>query len=193
MRFALMHEPQQGASYEDQLALARHAEAAGFEAIFRSDHYESFPGPADRPTTDAWAVLAGLARDTERIHLGALVSPVTYRRPGNIAKLATTIDDMSGGRLEVALGAGWHEEEHRAPRLPLPADRRPGDDARGAARDPRRAVEPARRLVVRGSVLLGDRCPPSGRGRAAGSTSSSAATALRARCGSRSAGPTSTT
>ncbi len=125
MRFALMHEPQQGASYEDQLALARHAEAAGFEAIFRSDHYESFPGPADRPTTDAWAVLAGLARDTERIHLGALVSPVTYRGPGNIAKLATTIDDMSGGRLEVALGAGWHEEEHRRHGFPFPpiADR----------------------------------------------------------------------
>jgi F420-dependent oxidoreductase-like protein len=125
MRFALMHEPQQGASYDDQLALARHAEAAGFEAIFRSDHYESFPGPADRPTTDAWAVLAGLARETTRIHLGALVSPVTYRLPGNIAKLATTIDDMSGGRLEVALGAGWHEEEHRRHGFPFPpiADR----------------------------------------------------------------------
>ena len=125
MRFALMHEPQQGASYDDQLALARHAEAAGFEAIFRSDHYESFPGPADRPTTDAWAVLAGLARETSRIRLGALVSPVTYRLPGNIAKLATTIDDMSGGRLEVGLGAGWNAEEHRRHGVPFPpiADR----------------------------------------------------------------------
>ena len=120
MRFALMTEPQQGASYEDQLALARHAEAAGFEAFFRSDHYESFPGASDRPTTDAWAVLAGLARETERIRLGVLMSPVTVRYPGNLAKLATTVDDMSGGRLEVALGAAWHEEEHARHGFPFP-------------------------------------------------------------------------
>lgn len=112
MRLALMIEPQQGLSYDDHLAIARHAEAAGFEALFRSDHYESFPGPADRPTTDAWAVLAGLARETSRIRLGVLVSPVAYRSPGNLAKLVTTIDEMSGGRLEYGLGAGWHEEEH---------------------------------------------------------------------------------
>ena len=125
MRFALMHEPQQGASYADQLALARRAEAAGFEAIFRSDHYESFPGPADRPTTDAWAILAGLARETSTIRLGVLMSPVTYRLPGNLAKIVTTVDDMSGGRVEVALGAGWHEEEHRRHGFPFPpiADR----------------------------------------------------------------------
>jgi F420-dependent oxidoreductase-like protein len=125
MRFALMHEPQQGTSYEDQLALARHAEAAGFEAIFRSDHYESFPGASDQPTTDAWAVVAGLARETERIRLGTLMSPVTVRYPGNLAKLATTVDDMSGGRLEVALGAGWHEDEHVRHGFPFPpiADR----------------------------------------------------------------------
>lgn len=113
MRFALMIEPQQGMNYADQLAVAQHAEAAGFETLFRSDHYESFPGPADRPTTDAWAVLAGLARDTQKIGLGALVSPVTYRLPGNLAKLVTTIDEMSAGRLEFGLGTGWHEEEHR--------------------------------------------------------------------------------
>ena len=91
MRFVLMIEPQQGLSYADQLAIARTAEAAGFEALFRSDHYESFPGPADNPTTDAWAVLAGLARETERIGLGTLVSPVTYRLPGNLAKVVTTV------------------------------------------------------------------------------------------------------
>jgi F420-dependent oxidoreductase-like protein len=113
MRFALMIEPQQGLSYADQLAVARHAEAAGFETLFRSDHYESFPGAADRPTTDAWAVLAGLARDTTTIGIGALVSPVAYRLPGNLAKLIATVDEMSGGRLEFGLGAGWHEEEHR--------------------------------------------------------------------------------
>ena len=120
MRFALMIEPQQGLSYADHLAIARHAEAAGFETLFRSDHYESFPGPADRPTTDAWAILAGLARETTTIRLGVLVSPVTYRAPGNLAKLVTTIDEMSGGRLEYGLGAGWHEEEHRRHGFPFP-------------------------------------------------------------------------
>ena len=84
MRYVLMIEAQQGLSYADQLAIARRAEAAGFEALFRSDHYESFPGSAGRPTTDAWTVLAGLARDTERIRLGVLVSPVTFRPPGHV-------------------------------------------------------------------------------------------------------------
>ncbi|HYM83805.1 MAG TPA: TIGR03560 family F420-dependent LLM class oxidoreductase [Candidatus Dormibacteraeota bacterium] len=120
VRFALMLEPQQGLSYEDQLTIARRAEAAGFEALFRSDHYESFPGNAGRPTTDAWAVVAGLARETERIRLGVLVSPVMYRTPGNLAKVAVTVDDMSGGRLEVGVGAGWHEVEHRRHGLDFP-------------------------------------------------------------------------
>ncbi len=120
MRFALMIEAQQGLSYGDQLAIARRAEAAGFEAFFRSDHYQSFPGLAGLPTTDAWAVLAGLARETERIRLGALVSPVTYRLPGALAKAVTTIDEMSGGRVEVGLGAGWHEEEHLRNGFPFP-------------------------------------------------------------------------
>jgi alkanesulfonate monooxygenase SsuD/methylene tetrahydromethanopterin reductase-like flavin-dependent oxidoreductase (luciferase family) len=113
MRFALMIEAQQGLSYEEQLAIVRRAETAGFEAFFRSDHYQSFPGDAGHPTTDAWAVLAGLARETSRIGLGALVSPVTFRQPGNFAKVVTTVDEMSGGRIEVGVGAGWHEEEHR--------------------------------------------------------------------------------
>src|SRR5436190_563310 len=90
MRFALMIEPQQGTTYADQLAVAKHAEAGGFETLFRSDHYSSFPGPDDNPTTDAWACLAGLARDTTRIGLGTLVSPVTFRLPGNLAKAAAT-------------------------------------------------------------------------------------------------------
>jgi F420-dependent oxidoreductase-like protein len=120
MRFALMIEPQQGLTYADQLAIARTAEAAGLEALFRSDHYESFPGPDDNPTTDAWAVLAGLARETSRIRLGTLVSPVTFRLPGNLAKVVATVDEMSGGRVEVGLGAGWHEAEHRRHGLPFP-------------------------------------------------------------------------
>ena len=120
MRFALMIEPQQGLTYAEQLAIAQRAEAAGFEALFRSDHYESFPGPNDNPTTDAWAVLAGLARETKRIHLGTLVSPVTFRLAGNFAKLVTTVDEMSGGRIEVGVGAGWHEDEHHRHGLPFP-------------------------------------------------------------------------
>ena len=113
MRFALMIEPQQGLTYGDQVAIAKRAEANGFETLFRSDHFASFPGPVGRPTTDAWAVLAGLARETDRIGLGALVSPVTFRHPGDFAKVVTTVDEMSGGRIEVGVGAGWNELEHR--------------------------------------------------------------------------------
>lgn len=120
MRFALMIEPQQGMTYADQLAVARRAEAAGIETLLRSDHYESFPGPSGRPTTDAWVVLAGLARETERIRLGVLVSPVTYRLPGPFARAAATVHEMSGGRLELGLGAGWHEPEHRRHGIPFP-------------------------------------------------------------------------
>jgi F420-dependent oxidoreductase-like protein len=120
VRFALMIEAQQGLSYAEQLAVARRAEAAGFEAMFRSDHYESFPGGSDAPTTDAWAVVAGLARETERIGLGVLVSPIGFRAPGNLAKVAITVDEMSGGRIEVGVGAGWHDGEHRRHGFPFP-------------------------------------------------------------------------
>ena len=120
MRFALMIEAQQGLSYDDQLAIAQRAEAAGFESFFRSDHYTSFPGPAGHPTTDAWAVLAGLARETSKITLGTLVSPVTFRHLGNFVKLITTVDQMSGGRLEIGVGAGWNEQEHEEFGLPFP-------------------------------------------------------------------------
>jgi F420-dependent oxidoreductase-like protein len=120
MRYALMIEPQQGCSYADQLAVARRAEAAGFETLFRSDHYDSFPGESGRPTTDAWAVLAGLARDTERIGLGVLVSPVTFRHPGNLAKIVATVDEMSGGRVTFGLGTGWNEAEHHHHGFPFP-------------------------------------------------------------------------
>ncbi|HXR27452.1 MAG TPA: LLM class flavin-dependent oxidoreductase, partial [Candidatus Baltobacteraceae bacterium] len=112
MRYALMLEPQQGLSYEEQLAVAHAVEAAGLEGLLRSDHYASFPGASDNPTTDAWAVLAGLARETWRIRLGALVSPVTFRIPGAFAKVFTTVDAMSGGRIEVGVGTGWNDREH---------------------------------------------------------------------------------
>jgi len=121
MRFALMLEPQQGLTYEDQLAAARLAEELGFETFFRSDHYANFPGDADGPATDAWTVLAGLARDTQRIGLGTLVSPVTFRHPGNFVKVVTTVDHMSGGRVEIGVGAGWNEEDHSRLGLAFPS------------------------------------------------------------------------
>lgn len=112
MRYALMTEPQQGLSYDENLALAQTAEEAGFESFFRSDHYTSFPGESVLPTTDAWAVMAGIARETSRITLGVLVSPVGFRSPGNLAKVVTTVAEMSRGRVEVGLGAGWNQGEH---------------------------------------------------------------------------------
>jgi len=127
VRFALMTEPQQGLTYEEQLAITRRAEDAGFETFFRSDHYQSFPGPSGLPTTDAWTVLAGLARETSRIGLGVLVSPVTFRRFGNLAKVITTVDEMAGGRLEFGLGAGWHDDEHAQLGLPFPEISERGD------------------------------------------------------------------
>jgi F420-dependent oxidoreductase-like protein len=112
MRYALMTEPQQGLSYDEILAAARTAEEAGLEAFFRSDHYASFPGGSGKPTTDAWATLGGLARETSTIRLGVLVSPVTFRLPGNLAKVVQTVDEMSGGRVEAGFGAGWNDDEH---------------------------------------------------------------------------------
>jgi alkanesulfonate monooxygenase SsuD/methylene tetrahydromethanopterin reductase-like flavin-dependent oxidoreductase (luciferase family) len=121
VRFALMIEAQQGLTYEDQLSLALRAEAGGYETFFRSDHYASFPGDSGQVTTDAWAILAGLARETSTIGLGTLVSPVTFRHPGNFVKLVTTVDQMSGGRLEVGAGAGWNEADHEPLGLPFPS------------------------------------------------------------------------
>jgi len=120
MRFALMTEPQQGLSYAEIRDVAQAAERAGFEAYFRSDHYASFPGQAGLPTTDAWTTLAGLARETTTINLGVLVSPVTFRLPGNLAKVAATVAEMSDGRVEVGVGAGWNELEHQQHGLAFP-------------------------------------------------------------------------
>jgi len=120
MRYALMTEPQQGLSYDEILAIARTAEEVGLEAFFRSDHYASFPGPSGLPTTDAWSTLAGLARDTSRIRMGVLVSPVTFRIPGSLAKVIQTVDEMSDGRVEAGFGAGWNDEEHAQLGIPFP-------------------------------------------------------------------------
>lgn len=124
MDLRIFTEPQQGAAYETLLAVAKAAEDLGFDGFFRSDHYlkmgavDGLPGP-----TDAWITLAGLARETRRIRLGTLVSPVTFRLPGVLAIEVAQVDAMSGGRVELGLGAGWFEQEHTAYGIPFPADR----------------------------------------------------------------------
>ena len=124
MQYCLFTEPQLGASYDDQLAFAQAAERLGFDGFFRSDHYlrgsagDPLPGP-----TDAWTTLAGLARETSRIRLGTLVSSVTFRMPGILAIQVAQVDAMSGGRVELGLGAGWFEQEHLAYGIPFPAKR----------------------------------------------------------------------
>jgi len=108
-------EPQQGASYDTLLAVAQRAEVLGFGAFFRSDHYLVMGGGSGLPgPTDAWITLAGLARDTSTIRLGTLVSPVTFRSPGLLAISVAQVDQMSGGRVELGLGAGWYQAEHDA-------------------------------------------------------------------------------
>ena len=119
-------EPQQGASYDDLLAVAREAERLGFDAFFRSDHFLSIgPGTGEPGPTEAWVTLAGLARDTERIRLGTLVTSATFRLPGPLAIAVAQVDAMSGGRVELGLGAGWFEEEHgpTASPSPIPGER----------------------------------------------------------------------
>jgi len=127
MKFGIVIEGQMGLDYEQQLALAQRAEALGFDAFYRTDHYESFPGPDDQPTTDAWSILAGLARETRRIALGTLVSPVTFRHPGELAKVVATVQGMAGRRIHAGIGAGWHESEHRRHGFPFPEMRERAD------------------------------------------------------------------
>lgn len=120
MRLCVFIEPQLGATYEDQLAIARRAERLGFEGFFRSDHYltmggEGLPGP-----TDSWVTLGALARETSTIRLGTLVTSATFRYPGPLAIAVAQVDAMSGGRVEVGLGAGWYEREHTAYGIPFP-------------------------------------------------------------------------
>lgn len=119
-----MIEPQQGASYDTQLRLAKAAEDLGYSGFFRSDHYlamgegDGLPGP-----TDAWVTLAGLARETERIRLGTMLTAGTFRPPGVLAIQVAQVDEMSGGRIELGLGAGWFAAEHTAYGIPFPSAR----------------------------------------------------------------------
>jgi F420-dependent oxidoreductase-like protein len=119
MEVCLMVEGQEGETWQDWVAIAETAEASGLHGLFRSDHYLSMNGPG-RPAMDAWTVLAGLAGSTQRIRLGTLVSPATFRHPSVLANAVSTVDHISGGRAELGLGAGWYEAEHRAFGFPFP-------------------------------------------------------------------------
>ncbi|MEU5787915.1 LLM class F420-dependent oxidoreductase [Micromonospora purpureochromogenes] len=121
MRVAVFVEPHRGASYDDQLRFARLVEAGGFDGFLRADHYQAMgdepglPGP-----TDAWLTLAALARETTRIRLGTLVTSATFRLPGPLAVMVAQVDQMSGGRVELGIGAGWYEREHTSYGIPFP-------------------------------------------------------------------------
>ena len=122
MKLRIFTEPQQGARYQDLLAVAQHAEKLGFDGFFRSDHYvkmgdqaSGLPGPSD-----AWITLAGIARETSTIRLGTLVNSSTFRYPGVLAISIANVDDMSNGRVELGLGAGWFNDEHTSYGIPFP-------------------------------------------------------------------------
>jgi F420-dependent oxidoreductase-like protein len=120
MDLRIFTEPQQGATYDDLLRVALHAERLGFNAFFRSDHFLAMDGDGLPGPTDAWITLAGLARDTSTIRLGTLVSAATFRLPGPLAVAVAQVDQMSGGRVELGLGTGWFEAEHTAYGIPFP-------------------------------------------------------------------------
>ncbi|WP_448623978.1 LLM class F420-dependent oxidoreductase [Geodermatophilus sp. URMC 64] len=120
MQLRIFTEPQMGATYDDLLAVARRTEETGFDAFFRSDHYLTMGGDGLPGPTDAWVTLGGLARDTARIRLGTLMTSATFRLPGPLAIAVAQVDQMSGGRVEFGLGAGWFEAEHTAYGIPFP-------------------------------------------------------------------------
>jgi F420-dependent oxidoreductase-like protein len=114
MDVCLMVEGQEGVTWDQWVGLARACERYGFEGLFRSDHYLSFWHPSEEGALDAWATISALAAVTERIRLGTMVSPVTFRHPAQLAKAVVTADHVSGGRVELGMGAGWFEREHAA-------------------------------------------------------------------------------
>lgn len=120
MELRVFTEPQQGATYDDLIAVAQEAERLGFGAFFRSDHYlgmgtDGLPGPSD-----AWITLAGIARETSTIRLGTMMTSATFRLPGPLAISVANVDQMSGGRVELGIGAGWFEQEHTKYGIPFP-------------------------------------------------------------------------
>lgn len=124
MELCLMIEGQEGVSWEQWVALARACEASGIPALFRSDHYMNLDGRhPERGSLDAWATLSALAAVTGTLRLGTMVSPATFRHPSELARVVVTADHVSGGRVELGLGAGWHEREHAAHGFPFASTR----------------------------------------------------------------------
>ncbi len=121
MDLRVFTEPQQGATYDDLLAVAQRAEQLGFDAFFRSDHFLSMGGDGLPGSTDAWLTLAAMARETSTIRLGTLMTSATFRLPGPLAIAVAQVDQMSGGRVELGIGAGWFEAEHAAYGIPFPS------------------------------------------------------------------------
>ena len=134
MELRVFTEPQQGATYDDLLRVAQEAERLGFGAFFRSDHYLAMGGDGQPGPSDAWVTLAGLARETSTIRLGTLMTSATFRHPGPLAITVAGVDQMSGGRVELGLGAGWYERRARGVRHPVPEHGGAVRRARGAAR-----------------------------------------------------------
>ncbi len=120
MDFRVFVEPQQGATYADQLAVARAAEDLAYSAFFRSDHFVAMSGDGLPGPTDSWVTLAGIARETSSIRLGTMVTSATFRYPGPLAISVAQVDEMSGGRVELGIGAGWYEAEHQGYAIPFP-------------------------------------------------------------------------
>ena len=160
MDLRIFVEPQQGASYEQQLAVAQLAEQLGFDAFFRSDHLLVIGSPPANPSgvpgpTDSWVTLGAIARETSTIRLGTMVTSATFRMPGPLAIAVAQVDAMSNGRVELGIGAGWYDTEHLAYGVPFPVDQRTLRAARGTARDHHRPVALPDRLAVqlRGQAL----------------------------------------
>ena len=157
MDLRIFTEPQQGASYDELLTVAQASERLGFSAFFRSDHYlamgssDGLPGP-----TDAWITLAGIARETSTIRLGTLMTAATFRLPGPLAISVAQVDAMSGGRVELGIGAAWYDAEHTAYGIPFPPDGRAVRAPGGAAGHRDGPVVGAGRhgLLLRGHPLL---------------------------------------
>jgi F420-dependent oxidoreductase-like protein len=120
MDYRVFIEPQQGASYSDQLKVAQTAESLGFSAFFRSDHYLAMSGDGLPGPTDSWVTLGAIARETSSIRLGTLVTSTTFRHPGPLAVAVAQVDEMSNGRVDLGIGAGWFEREHLAYAIPFP-------------------------------------------------------------------------
>ena len=166
MRLALMVEGQEGVSWPEWVALAEACEEYGIDTMFRSDHYLSQTDPA-RLATDAWTLLGALAAQTSRLRLGTLVSPVTFRQPAVLAKAAATADQVSDGRIEVGIGAGWMVEEHERFGLPFPPldERLPAFAAQVEAvdrflrEDPLCVQKPRPPLIVGGNARRGTTIP----------------------------------